>query len=213
MPQINFRIHILQQQFLDSDTSWLGEALCFPEITTADTTPDDVAEILLENVARLLPEVSGLHLWQRMQAGPIETLTLSLPIDPAERSVLWRELLQVTLYDVRWQKSADLHLMFLPSLGIEVVANTHEELSRLAEDQVRMELVRRKANRSLEAMFSAFRCSGLAVLDHQWFAAGLGHDGLWDVAGAPGAVASGTSGVASRAARGFPDGAGGNRPQ
>jgi hypothetical protein len=189
MPQINFRIHILQQQFLDSDTCWLGEALCFPEITTADTTPDDVAEILLENVARLLP------------------------IDPAERSVLWREPLQVTLYAVRWQKSADLHLMFLPSLGIEVVANTHEELSRLAEDQVRMELVRRKANRSLEATFSAFRCSGLAVLYHQWFAAGLGHDGLWDVAGASGAVASGTSGVASRAARGFPDGAGGNRPQ
>lgn len=172
----------------------------------------DVAETLLENVARLLPEVSGLHLWQRMQAGPIETLTLSLPIDPAERSVLWREPLQVTLYAVRWQKSADLHLMFLPSLGIEVVANTPEELSRLAEDQVRMELVRCKANRSLEAMFSAFRCSGLAVLDHRWFAAGLGHDGLWDVAGASGAVASGTSGVAGFA-RGFPDGAGGNRPQ
>lgn len=83
----------------------------FPEITTADTSPDDVAEILLENVARLLPEVSGLHLWQRMHAGPMETLTFSLPLDPAERSVLWREPLQVHVYAVRWQKSADLHLL------------------------------------------------------------------------------------------------------
>ncbi|MFM7057607.1 MAG: AAA family ATPase [Planctomycetota bacterium] len=163
MPQIDIRIHVLQQQFSDSDTCQLGEALFFPEITTAETNSDDVAEIVLENVNRLLPEIPGLQLWQRMHGGSIETLTLSLPIAPAERTPLWRDPLVVTVHGVRWQKASNLHLLLLPSLGIEVAANTPEDLTRLAEEQIRMELVRRKATRSPGSLLSIFRCSGLRL--------------------------------------------------
>lgn len=163
MAKIDFRIHVLLQQFVDSDSCGLGEALFFPETTTAETNPDDVREIVLENILRQLPEIPGSQLWQRMHAGILDCVDIELQIEPAERSPLWREPVSLTLYAVRWQKSADLHLALLPSLGMEVAANTAEELLRAVEEQVRLEIFRRKAARSLGSMLQLSRCSGLTL--------------------------------------------------
>ncbi|MDA1232720.1 MAG: AAA family ATPase, partial [Planctomycetota bacterium] len=163
MPNINVQIHVITQIFEDGNTACLGEALFFPEVTCLGDSFEKVQNLVAENVLALLAHVSNADLSQRMQRVPPELFRVQLAIAPAERNRIWKEELTLELPALKWQQSQDAAVVYIPSLGIEILANSVEDLPRLIEDQVRLALFRTKSTRSLKAMTLQARCSELKV--------------------------------------------------
>lgn len=163
MPQISISIHVITQVFEDDNNCQLGEALFFPDVTCLDDSLDGVRNLVAENVLVLLSDVPNAELSQRMIPNSPERFDVQLQIEPAERDRIWKEPLTLNLPTLKWQQAQDAAVVYIPSLGIEVLANKVDDLPRLIEDQVRLALFRTKANRSLKSMVWRARCRDLTL--------------------------------------------------
>ena len=128
MPQINVKIHVITQTFEDGNKSCLSEALFFPEVTCLDDELDDVQNVVTENVLSLLAHVPNSDLSNRLQGVSPELFRVQLDVDPAERSRCWKESVTLELQAIKWQQSSDATVVYIPSLGIEILANKAADL-------------------------------------------------------------------------------------
>ncbi|MEZ6033439.1 MAG: AAA family ATPase [Planctomycetaceae bacterium] len=163
MPQINVKIHVITQTFEGGNKSCLSEALFFPEVTCLDDDLDDVQNLVTENVLSLLTTVPNSELSHRLLAVPPEFFRVQLDVEPAERSRSWKESVTLELPAIKWQQSSDAAVVYIPSLGIEILANKAEDLPRFIEDQIRLALFRTKATRSLKSLTLHARCGELKL--------------------------------------------------
>ncbi len=60
-------------------------------------------------------------------AGGVETMQVEVQVEPAERNRIWRAPVNLKLPTVKWQQSPDIAIVYIPSLGIEVLAKTLAE--------------------------------------------------------------------------------------
>jgi ATP-dependent Clp protease ATP-binding subunit ClpC len=163
MPQIDIKLHILLQQFEDDNPCQLGEALFFPDVSCLDHVTDEVKNLVAENVLSLLSHVPNANLSQCILAGDVEPMRVDVQVEPAEPNRIWREPVSFKLPAVKWQQAQDMAVVYIPSLGIEVLANKADDLPKLIEDQVRMTLYREKTTRSLKALCWQSRCQDVSV--------------------------------------------------
>jgi len=163
MPQIHVQIHVLTQIFEDGNQCCLSEALFFPEVTCLDDGVDKGENLVAENVLSLLTKVPNAALSQRMLKTPPQLIHVELNVEPAERNRIWHEPVMLKLPALQWQQASDAAIVYIPSLGIEVLANKVEDLLRLIEDQVRLALFRTKTTRSLRSMTIQARCRDLKL--------------------------------------------------
>jgi ATP-dependent Clp protease ATP-binding subunit ClpC len=163
MPQINVKINVITQTFEDGNKSCLSEALFFPEVTCLDDDLDDVQNLVTENVLSLLAHVPNSDLSHRLLGVPPEVFRVQLDVEPAERSRSWKESVTLELPAIKWQQSSDVAIVYLPSLGIEILANKAEDLPRFIEDQIRLALFRTKTTRSLKSLTLQARCRALKL--------------------------------------------------
>ena len=153
-------------QTLD-EQALLAEALFFPEVSGCGEELARLQRALGENARRLLNALPTGELWQRRCGVPLEVGWTSLSLDPPPRAIAWTEPLKLRFPLVRWSQGPTVHIAFLPTLEIEVVADSPAELERLIPEQIRSALYRTKAAQSLKRLAFLQRCSELAVHIHE----------------------------------------------
>ncbi|HQX48536.1 MAG TPA: AAA family ATPase [Planctomycetaceae bacterium] len=163
MPEISIRIHVITQIFEDDNSSRLGEALFFPDVSCLNDGPDGVRNLVAENVLAILAQTSNAELSQRMIDQDPERFDVQLIVEPAERNRSWQEPIILQLPAIQWQQAPDAAVVFIPSLGIEVIANKVDDLPRLVENEVRLTLFRTKTTRSLKSITRQARCRDLSI--------------------------------------------------
>lgn len=163
MPTLSVQLYVITQNFEDTQECRLGEALFFPEVTCLADTARNLRNLVSENGLALLAKVPNLELARRLLAIEPELIPVEVTVEPAERNRIWRDEVTLKIPAIRWRQSDDVFIVYLPSLGIEVLANREEELPRLIEDQVRLALFRLKATRSLKTMVQQARCRNLEL--------------------------------------------------
>ena len=161
MPTLSVQLYVITQNFEQTQDCRLGEALFFPEVTCLDDVASNLRNLVAENGLALLAKVPNLELARRLVAIEPELIPVEVTVEPAEQNRIWRDEVTLKIPAIRWQQSRDAFIVYLPSLGIEVLANKEEELPQLVEDQVRLAMFRLKATRSLKTMVQQARCKSL----------------------------------------------------
>lgn len=159
---MEFTLHVLVQEFEPGNSCRLAEAVLFPEFTGVGEA-DEAAPLLAASLQEFLKQVPNDRLSRRQVPGPLRPLSVRVQIKPLQRSEQWREPIDLAVPAVQWQQASDCHVVAVPSLGIEVVANREQDLPDLLVEQVRLALVRRKGNRSLQTLAWNTRNSALEI--------------------------------------------------
>lgn len=160
MAEHTFRLWAVTQIF--DHGLLLVEPLLFPEVSTLGDDREFLHLATGHNAERLCEVVLAVHLHQRHAPEAIETSSVTLTLNPATRSAVWRQPVTLTFPVVRW-RHADDAVAFVPALGIEVVAPSAEELERLLPEHLTAALMRTRATHSLGKLAQLQRSQQLHV--------------------------------------------------
>jgi ATP-dependent Clp protease ATP-binding subunit ClpA len=119
----------------------LAEALGFPEVGRLGASRATAADALRRNLRRLIAAEPLAALHRRFAGGEPAVTGVSVPVEPAGPGAGWREPLPLSFPVVTRAHGAAL-LAFVPALGIEVVAESAEDLAARLTVEVRAALSR-----------------------------------------------------------------------
>jgi ATP-dependent Clp protease ATP-binding subunit ClpC len=122
----------------------LAEGLGFPEISRLSMGLRPAREALRRNLRRILAREPLTALYRRFVSGAPTVSTVTVPLEPASPREGWREPLPLSFSVVTWDRG-DAVLAFVPALGIEVVADSAEELALQLPVEIRAALARGSA--------------------------------------------------------------------
>src|SRR6266478_6350482 len=131
-------------QILENRLS-VAEALGFSEISRLGANRERLLHVLRENVRRLveadaLPQLHGRH-----RAVAPAAVHFIVNVEPAAGTSSWREPLALRFDGLSWRHGKDAVIVFLPMLGIEVLAARSEDLDIVVDTEIRAALARSQA--------------------------------------------------------------------
>jgi ATP-dependent Clp protease ATP-binding subunit ClpA len=160
MPTYPFEILTVLSE-LENET-YLAEALLFPEVCRLEASPEKARDNLRDSLPQLLDDLENIELHRRRAPQQVEARTVRVELAPPKRGVAWREPISLTFQAACWQQKGSFH-GFLPSLTIEVVADTAEELDLLLARNITQELQRRDAAGKLDRLLWHQRALALTI--------------------------------------------------
>lgn len=173
MPSHEIDLAILLRN-LDDD-QFIAEGLLYPEVSRYGSDPEKLEKAVIKNAVRIIETETLTRLWSRMCPTQIDTLELSVHLDPPPmRRLAWREPIELRLDVVRWSQGDSIHIAFIPVLGIEVVSSkladlnvnsgAHDGQTSMLQRHVHAELQRRGALADLMSLLLLDRTRGLSVV-------------------------------------------------
>lgn len=172
MPIIDIQLAAILQP-LDCG-HYLEEALLYPEICCLGDDPARLQRALKNLITRITLDIPSLELSRRRLPGDAVAGHVEVILKPGVRSSAWEEPVTLRLPVVRWthpgprQESElatiEVHLAFVPALGIEACASKLDALEAMLANHVRTTLLRIKANASLERLVWLTRCEDVRVV-------------------------------------------------
>lgn len=168
MAEIIYPYTIVSQEFSDNPAVFLIEALRFPDYRLLDNTTREATDsILTIQLEKLIVSSHGSDLHRQIHVGEILCWNLELVVEPPVRSRAWREAFRLNLPVLQWQQGKQLFIVYVPSLGIEILANDARELRRLTQEQVEAQLFRSGAIAGLSKLVSLSRSDRLQVFQRK----------------------------------------------
>jgi ATP-dependent Clp protease ATP-binding subunit ClpA len=146
---------------LENET-YLAEALLFPELCRMEANPEKARDNLRDSLPELLDGLPTVDFHRRQSLLGVEARTVQLELAPPKRSAYWSDPIPLTFQAVIWQQKGTFH-GFVPSLTLEVVADTAEELQELLPRNITQELQRRNAATNLERLLWHQRVASLKL--------------------------------------------------
>ncbi len=124
----------------------LVEAHGFPEVSSFGDRPGRGAVGLRVKVRELLENELAtpsetLHRRLTGKGAWVEQITFTL--DASKKRSDWRESVELRFDYITWTEADDLHLAFVPALGVQVIASKPEQIAGRVETHVRLALVDR----------------------------------------------------------------------
>jgi ATP-dependent Clp protease ATP-binding subunit ClpC len=159
MPQHVFNL-VAVLQHLPEGLS-LGEALFFHEISCLNSNRYGLKHNLELGAQALLKTTRPVELHRRRWKGQADVRFFRLQLDPPPRTPAWVQPIEFVLPHVCWTHG-EARIAFFPALGVEVLADSPEELERLLPKHIRSALLRTKALR-LDHLIWLQRCQTLQV--------------------------------------------------
>ena len=150
MPRHELDLDIAIQQ-LDDDL-YLGEALFFPEFARLGSSPRFVASSVTLNAKHLLSELLPREVYRRHPASEPVVSRVELEVSPPNRALAFTKPIQLEFHTLQWSHGDEVHLAYVPTLGIEVHAKTVEELDERLPQEIRAALFPTEALSSLERL-------------------------------------------------------------
>jgi ATP-dependent Clp protease ATP-binding subunit ClpC len=166
MPKHDLPIIALIQTLENS--TYLVEALLFPEALRFHDKVSKAKESLLANLRKLVEEMALSTIYQRHHSGEPEIGEVEITIDPPQKSLAWRRPITLKLPIVRWSHGDVARIAYVPPLGIEAVATSPPSiaaLNKLITQHIRLALGRNERLNSLGALIRLDR-PGELMIEH-----------------------------------------------
>ncbi|HTU23025.1 MAG TPA: AAA family ATPase [Gemmataceae bacterium] len=119
----------------------LAEVLGFPEISRLGAGRRQVREALRCNSRRLITAEPLAALNRRFVGGEPAVTSVTVSLEPAGTRAWWRETLPLSFSVATWESGGGMRA-FVPGLGIEVVAESSEDLAAQLPAEIRAALAR-----------------------------------------------------------------------
>lgn len=142
MSVYKFDILTLLQEL--ENESCLAEALLFPELNRLEANREKAVKNLRDSIPAVLDSLPTMAYHTRRAPHRVEIAKVTVEVPPTQRDIYWKEALPLTFQAVKWEEIGSHHA-FIPSLTIEVIADSPEELDDLLPRNVLAELQRRNA--------------------------------------------------------------------
>jgi len=145
----------------------LAEAMFVEDLCLLRGDSERVLEALGRGLALVLKEVPR-HVFSRIQGATDATIEhVPLTLDPPKGSVAWREPVTLDIPIARWNHAHEAVIARVPSLEIEILASTAEELAERLPGEIKSALLRAKHANSLGSLvwLSRVRKVRIAKLD------------------------------------------------
>lgn len=143
-------------------------ALChgFPEVSSLGDKAGRAAAGLRSKVKALLEDneaapAATLHRRLTGKGARVERITLT--IAPPKKRADWREPVELRLDYITWSEADDLHLAFVPALGVQVIAAKPEQIAERVEAHARLSLVDRMKQVTLKDLAATQTARALRV--------------------------------------------------
>jgi len=152
MPKLELPIHLVLLT-LDDDTL-LGEALLFPKISCLGDNQEEVVSHLKAQAIQTIEDTATplSELYRFIYAEEPYLAELELPLQPCSEKLVWKESFALRYHEVRRCLNPTHLASFIPSLGIEVVAQDEEQLLQRAPADIRQALRRGQRTQSLDLL-------------------------------------------------------------
>lgn len=161
MPPFEIELAVILRTL--NDDAHIAEALFFPEVSRYGDDAERLKRAIVRNCVRMLEEQSPNRLFKRTLPPSIETHELNLRLDPPARRSTWRNSIDLRLDVMQWTHGEQVHIAFIPALGIEVISTKPDDLITTVENHARAELMRRRATNNLLELIMLERTRGLSV--------------------------------------------------
>ncbi|NNE93833.1 MAG: AAA family ATPase, partial [Verrucomicrobiales bacterium] len=146
-----------------------GEVLFFPEVATFGNRKKDIAKIQESIVQKILENAEGDELQRRfLPESGVEVDTVTVELEASERSVNWREPLQLQFGILTWEHGTDAKIGYVPGLQIEVVATDAGKFEELLKDHILFALNRKGVRNSLFDLALLQRSGDLEITKVRW---------------------------------------------
>ncbi len=148
-------IHVQAVTLGLGDDLELVECHGFPEVSSLGDKAGRAAVGLRSKITALLkhPEavpVPTLHRRVTGRDGRVAQITITL--EAPKKRADWRTSVELRFDYLTWSEADDLHLAFIPALGVQVIAAKAEQIAERVEAHVRLALVDRVKRVSLERL-------------------------------------------------------------
>jgi ATP-dependent Clp protease ATP-binding subunit ClpC len=169
--ELQFDLLAIVQQLEDTpegNEQFLSELLFFPEFKTFGNDPDAIQRAQQKLAQTIIEQLPGDVIARRSIPVDAEQDTLELVIAPSTRGSAWQEPVTIELPVVTWHEGNSAKIAYVPTLGIEVVANQAKKLPEMLHSHVRFELKRRGLSRSLVHLAMLTRVSRMQLKRIRW---------------------------------------------
>ncbi|MCF7785231.1 MAG: AAA family ATPase [Prosthecobacter sp.] len=153
MPAQTFHVHAVTLSL--GDDLQLVECHGFPTVSSLGDKAGRAAVGLRSKVAMLLGDaeaVPAASLHRRMTGKDERVEQITFTLEPAKKRADWKEPVELRFDYITWAESDDLHLAFVPVLGVQVIAAKPEQIAARVEAHVRLTLVDRVKQVSLKRL-------------------------------------------------------------
>ena len=161
MPQLHWRLPALLST-LDDDTL-LARPLLLSGNSCYAPNLRRLRGMLARRVIDVMKQIEPGELYRYLQAEMPEVRTLEIEVPPLREDVLRRHAVQLPLQYVVWRHGVDALIAYVPALGIEVLAESEQQLAELLEPQMKMALSRNRWVHSLRSLVHLSRYRELTV--------------------------------------------------
>lgn len=96
--------------------------------------------------------VPAASLHRRMTGKDARAEHITLTLEPAKKRADWKEPVELRFDYITWTEGEDLHLAFVPVLGVQIMASKSEQIPARVEAHVRLTLVDRVKKVSLQRL-------------------------------------------------------------
>jgi ATP-dependent Clp protease ATP-binding subunit ClpC len=153
MPDQTFNVQAVTLSF--GDDLELVECHGFPTVSSLGDKAGRAAVGLRSKIQSLLRDAeavpaSSLHRRMTGKDARVEQVTLTL--EPTKKRADWKEPLELRFDYITWTEADDLHLAFVPVLGVQVITAKPEQIAARVEAHVRLTLVDRVKKVSLKQL-------------------------------------------------------------
>lgn len=131
--------------------SFLSEVLFYSGVLTYADSAEQAQGRLMNIVEQLAKQATNAEIYQRIEAAKPHIKAISLELTPKRGLVGWEEPLDLPLPVVAWQETPRHHVGYLPTLGIEVVAQSEEAMLERAQSHARLLISRMRISHDLHA--------------------------------------------------------------
>ena len=165
MIEVEFSLTIVKRDY--GDDLWLAEPLSILDLSSARDSSWFAADTVARLTRDFLDKQALGNFWRHQSPREVEVDAVRVKLQPVRRQKAWLGPVTIDLPLVRWCQTPTMHIAFLPTLGIEVVAETAEELAERLSREAHMTLQRTKVASSLYELAQLQRCTKLEVAHEQ----------------------------------------------
>jgi ATP-dependent Clp protease ATP-binding subunit ClpC len=144
---------------------WLAEPLLIPGISTLDADRGMAIGVVRRLVNEWLEQQPAGDLWRYRAPHESRVETLMLEVPYPRRDASWQENVILQLPLLRWRQTSSMAVASMPTLGIEVVAQSDEDLEGMLRSHALACLLRTGASGSLRRLTMLQQWSTLEVED------------------------------------------------
>jgi ATP-dependent Clp protease ATP-binding subunit ClpA len=147
---------------LDHGGHWLAP-LFYPEVSALGRKVDRLLTEIERGVSWVITHENAAALYRRRAAGAPQVRQVRIELEAPHKAQTWSQSVELDFHVITWTHGETALLAYVPTLDIEVLAESEEHLQKLLPNHIRFALMRSKATTSLRSLLWLQRAADVSV--------------------------------------------------